>query len=530
MLSVTGIKKSITAPITLHHQPMYRKAFIILPLLCLSVFLQAQLCTTPGQTPVSAMLVCGVESFRVNTPVYCGNTDVPVPCPATFPYKNKNPNFFRMACSRSGSLGFTITPDETTADYNWQLFDITSTNPNDIFTNPALFIACNWSSEPGETGASADGTSLQVCTGGGEPLFCTMPYILEGHTYMLMVCNQSNSFSGYQLSFTGGTASITDDVEPHLLTARASCDWNRIIVKTNKKIVCSSLAGNGSDFMLSSGATITGAIPGDCTSIFGTDSIVLNLSQPLTLGTYSLTLNNGNDANTLMDICNRNIPEGEAITFTVASSQPTLMDSLAPVTGCSPGFIELVFQKPIRCNSIATDGSDFIITGPQAVSTTFDPGGCTANATTNRIRLKFTTPIVTGGVYQVELTTGNDSNSIIDECGLATPTGAILSFTVNNALSAAFTIRNAASCKQDSIYFLHNGNNNTSSWKWDFGNGNTSSLQNPVFLFANPGSKTIKLTVSISNCTDTSRQTIIAGADLAASFEVPEFVCPGDTV
>jgi hypothetical protein len=128
---------------------MYRKYILLFLVLYCSFAATAQLCTTPGQTPVTAKLVCGTESFYMNTPVYCGNTPVPVPCTASgFSYTNKNPNFFRMNCFQSGSLGFTIVPDEATADYNWQLFDITGSNPNDVFTNPGLFVACNWSAEP----------------------------------------------------------------------------------------------------------------------------------------------------------------------------------------------------------------------------------------------------------------------------------------------------------------------------------------------------------------------------------------------
>ena len=490
---------------------------------------RAQLCTTPGQTPVTAVLVCGTQSFRGSTPTYCGVTSVPTPCPGGFTYSNKNPNFFRMNCFSSGTLGFLIEPDEATADYSWQLFDITNYNPNDIFTNPSLFVACNWSSDPGTTGATIDGTNTTVCGGGGEPVFSKMPDILIGHTYLLMISNQSGSFLGYDLTFTGGTASITDDVEPHLDRARASCDGNEIVIRGNKKFQCASLAADGSDFTLP-GAIITNALPGDCSSPLGTDSVILILSQPLPLGNYTLTVHNGTDGNTLMDVCNRSIPEGEQLPFTVTPVQPIAMDSLFVPPGCSPGYVDLVFPKGIRCASIAPDASDFLITGPQNLQTAVVAGSCSGGSLTTRIRLRFASPPATGGTYQVALVSGNDGNSLIDECGLELLPSPSLSFTVANPLTAAFSFSAPAGCRNDTVRFQHNGNNNTNYWEWNFGNGNTSNLQYPSFFFTSPGNHTVQLVVKNNVCTDTSRQTVRVRGDFRLDFSVSPYQCPGDTL
>ncbi|HEY9657387.1 MAG TPA: hypothetical protein V6C65_02905, partial [Allocoleopsis sp.] len=218
----------------------------------------SQTCTANGQTAETAVLVCGSATFSVNAPGSCGQAAIPVPCGDPFPYRNTNPHFYRMACYSSGTLGFTITPSDPNANYNWQLFDITNTNPADIFTNSSLFVACNWSSDLGPTGASIDGTQLAVCSG-LRPLFSQMPDIVRGRTYLLMVSNESNSPAPYQLAFDGGSASITDAVEPHLGTAGLNCNGTLIWVRLNKPIVCSSLAGDGSEFSVSGGASIIGA-------------------------------------------------------------------------------------------------------------------------------------------------------------------------------------------------------------------------------------------------------------------------------
>ena len=48
----------------------------------------------------------------------------------------------------------------------------------------------------------------------GVPSFSKMPTLIEGHEYLLLVSHFSDSQSGYSLSFGGGTANITDPVNP----------------------------------------------------------------------------------------------------------------------------------------------------------------------------------------------------------------------------------------------------------------------------------------------------------------------------
>lgn len=47
-----------------------------------------------------------------------------------------------------------------------------------------------------------------------------------------------------------------------------------------------------------------------------------------------------------------------------------------------------------------------------------------------------------------------------------------------------------------------------SSWQWNFGDGDTSSLQNPVHTYALPGTYTVTLTVSNGTCTTTVTKTV----------------------
>lgn len=506
---------------------MLKRFFLYFLLLGILTKSAAQPCNFPGQTPISALYVCSGESFSMNTPTYCGQDIIPVPCSDGVIYQNTNPNFYRFNCYSAGSLGFTIVPDDATANYSWQLFDVTNTNPVDIFTNSNLFIACNWSSEPGETGASSGGSSQTICSGSSQPLFSSMPGLLTGRTYLLMVCNISNSITGYQLSISGGTAVISDAQEPHLLAADINCDRTQVNLRLNKQVKCNTIAADGSDFTINGGVNVIGAVPGNCSTPFGSATVTLTLNQPLGFGNYTLTLADGSDGNTLADICDRSIPTGESVSFVSAPIQPTPMDSLFSVV-CSPAFIELVFKRPILCSSIAADGSDFIITGPQAVTAIPLLAQCNTGTTTTIIRLQLSSSVIPGN-YQVRLVSGNDGNTLLNECGVATAAGSTLSFNSINAVSSLFTISNPQGCSGKTISFFHNGNTNTNSWNWDFGNGSNSTIRNPTVNFT-PGQFTVKLTVSNSICTSTSTQLVKISDAFKAAFDAPAMICPGDTL
>ena len=235
-------------------------------------------CTGLGQNPGTAFPVCGTDTFSIESVNICGDRQVPGPCTAV-PLTDKNPYWYKFTCFTAGTLGFLITPKTITDDYDWQIFDITNHNPSDVYTDASLFLSCNWSGEGGLTGASNAGTQLARCDGLGVPKFSSMPTLIQGHEYLLLISHFSDSQSGYSLSFGGGTGNITDPVNPALLKARAACDGSKVSVKLNKKMKCSSLAADGSDFTITPAiAAITNATGVGCNAGFDMDSVVLTLS------------------------------------------------------------------------------------------------------------------------------------------------------------------------------------------------------------------------------------------------------------
>lgn len=503
-----------------------------MPLLFFSLALKAGAqvtCTNPGQTPESAIFVCGSETLTMSSSGLCGNRLIPPPCGDGFLYRDQNPHFFKMACYTGGTLGFLITPQNPLADFNWQLFDITNINPASIFTNPALFVACNWSSDPGETGASSLGTSLRVCSG-SQNVFSEMPVLIQGHTYLLMVCNQIPVPDGYEINFSGGTAVITDPTTPRILIASPDCTGSVLLVRMSKKIKCSTVAPDGSDFILNGGASVTGAFTLNCGDT-GTDSIFLNLNQPLPNGNYTLRIRNGTDGNTITDVCGTDLAVGESIDLIISTLQPVTVNSIT-ATGCSPKWVDIYFSRPISCNSLAPDGSDFQVSGPQPVVTIIDPEtnrGCISGLT-SFVRVGFVNRLLTAGTYQCSIRTGMDGNTITDQCGIEMIAGTIGSFTLTDPISAGFTLNIPPSCTATTVSFLHDGNGGASSWNWDFGDNGVASIPNPVHTYNTPGNYKIQLITANNRCSDTATQTIVIPGQLEAAIKSPAIVCPGDTV
>ncbi len=494
-------------------------------------------CTTLGQTPASAFPVCGTAVFSQDSVPACGGFQIVTTGCNDF-LTDVNPFWYRFTCFVPGTLSFTITPNDITDDYDWQLFDITNKNASDVYTDPSLFVACNWSGEPGRTGASIAGTSLTVCgsTFGGpfRPLFSSMPTLILRHEYILLVSHfTASSQSGYRLAFgtdSTATASITDFKEPDLASARAICDGIKMTVKLNKRMKCSSLNADGSDFTVTPAiAPIIAAEGVNCGNNFDMDSIILTLATPIPPGNYQITIKNDNAGINLLDNCNRGIPLGQFLPVTVFPLIPTPMDSIVPL-GCAPDSLLLIFKRPMQCNTIAANGSDFIVAGSSgAILVTGAAGNCNNQGLSNSIVVKLSTPISKAGNYTITLLTGTDGNTILNECGQETPAGSILSFAGWDTVSANFQYNIKFGCKMDTINYSHDGRNGVKKWVWTFDNSLRSFAKDTAITYTVFNDKIASLIVSNGICSDTSAIiTIKLDNTLKAVFESTTNVCPGD--
>lgn len=498
-----------------------------------------QACSLPGMTPDNAIPVCGTAIFHQASVVNCTGPDV-ASTGCNVGVTSNSSFWYKFTCYTSGTLGFLIRGISNTDDYDWSLLDITGRNPNDVFNLSSLQVSLNLYGTPGNgsgapfpnspTGCRANATGDVHCNGDavGNSPFNRMPNIIAGHQYLLMVTNWSQSTTGYDLSFTGGTANITDPLNPHLNYASVLCDSRQIRLKLNKKMTCKSLAANGTDFTLAiPGITVTAAQGIGCANGFDFDSVIITMSAPLPAGNYDVIMQDGTDGNTLEDYCGRKIPVGEKVPFTVAPPVPTPMDSLTK-PGCAPNTLELVFKKPLQCASIAADGSDFTLSGPAAVSVTGAAGNC-ASGFTSSITVQLSAPLQLGGIYRLTLGIGSDGNTLLDECNLATPQGSFIDFDIKDTVNADFTYAIAYSCTQNAVQYNHNAANGINNWLWTFDSSTTSILQNPLITYTNFRQKHVQLVVTNGVCSDTAEQSVYFDNFMNASFEASNLVCPGDT-
>ena len=511
-----------------------RCCFILILTVLFAQIGMAQPCTTLGQNPSTAFPVCTERTFHQASVPLCSNGNAVVPgCSSGADnYEFKNPFWYIIECYQSGTLGFVITPSNLGDDYDWQLYDITGRNPEEVLTNPSLTVTGNWSGSYGTTGASASGVDFIQCgsvPSDNKPRFARMPNIISGHTYLLMISHFTDTQSGYDLNFTGGTAVITDPVQPRVTYGAAFCDGKEITVRFNKGMRCNTLAINGSDFRTSvPGINAVSASSVRCNTGFNFTEVKVMLNQALPVGTHYIYIQNGTDGNAILDNCDRTVPAGDSIMIEILPLTPTLMDSITPVN-CEPTRLELVFDKPIKCNTIAANGTDFTVTGPSAVSVTGATGECDNNGNTFKIFLNLAAPIQTAGLYTVTLKQGSDGTTIIDECGQVTPPST-KTFVAYDTVNAKFNASIAYACDANTITLTHPGGNGINSWLWNFGREGNSTQQNNTIVVEDLSPINISLTVSNGVCSDTASQTLVFDNFQKAAFTAPDVACPGEAV
>lgn len=489
-------------------------------------------CTGLGQTPKSALPVCGTATYTQNSVPLCDGRPVATFC--TSGLKDVNPFWYKFTCFQSGTLGFVIIPRDSLDDYDWELFDVTNVSDyNQVYGSSTSIpiVAYNWCAPPGPTGASIIGVNPFVCEGNGIDRipWSKMPNIIQGHTYLLLVSHFTQTQSGYDLVFGGGTSVITDTIQPRLEKAEASCT-NILRIKFNKKIRCSSIAPDGSDFFIMPGNISVSRVENiNCSAAFDTDSIALYLGA-LVPGNYTLNIKQGSDGNSVLDFCDNQVSAGNNVAFTVYQEMPTPMDSLAPAV-CQTRTLKLIFKKAIQCGSVAADGSDFFITGPYPVNIARIYTVCSGQMNlTTEVALELSQTMFKGGIFTLHLKTGSDGNTILDECQQQTPAGQSVTFTVPDTVSAAFTYKKTYGCAVDTVQFFHNGANGVNNWKWDLDDGMKSALQDPVALYSIFNHKLVMLTVSNGLCSSINSQVIDLDNYFKADFSVAEDNCPTDPV
>jgi gliding motility-associated-like protein len=105
-----------------------------------------------------------------------------------------------------------------------------------------------------------------------------------------------------------------------------------------------------------------------------------------------------------------------------------------------------------------------------------------------------------------------------------------LLYRVSNAQVADFSADITSGCFPLTVNFSDASTGSPTGWAWDFGNGNSSPLQNPSAVFSAPGLYTVKLTVTKGGASNTKTVTafikVYGPPDVNFSFDRPTGCAP----
>ncbi len=113
----------------------------------------------------------------------------------------------------------------------------------------------------------------------------------------------------------------------------------------------------------------------------------------------------------------------------IVDNSAGVIDSISLYGQCNPERVRIYLSDVIDCSSIASNGSDFSITGPGNVNIA-SVNGISCSGGTNQLWLNFDDNIPQTGTYTVSINTGSDGNTLLDGCGNEIPTNVSAQFEV----------------------------------------------------------------------------------------------------
>ncbi|MEZ4938742.1 MAG: gliding motility-associated C-terminal domain-containing protein [Crocinitomicaceae bacterium] len=259
-----------------------------------------------------AIPVCQDVYSQANSYVGEGNYPLEIDSgPSCLGSGELNDVWYTFTVQQSGFLCFDITPNVLSEDYDWAVYNMTTNNCSDIYSNSALEVSCNYSGIGGVTGPNNDGgTNDEPCVN-----------VTQGETYVVNVSNFSSSQNGYTLDFTESTADIWDNSTPFIqsVVTPIPCGSTTLSFNFSENVLCSSvdignftLIGPGGPYTLSN-------LTGPNCALGGTqeDDYTVTVSPPLTTsGNYQLCL--GQNSTITEDLCGNAAPPA-CLDFTITN-------------------------------------------------------------------------------------------------------------------------------------------------------------------------------------------------------------------
>jgi gliding motility-associated-like protein len=225
----------------------------------------------PQQDCINAIPIC--QGVYVEPASYVGNGTSPIqPCNGLICNEintttscllsgEKNAVWYTFTVQGSGLFGFNIIPNILADDYDWAVYNLTNATCSQIFSNPALEVACNYSGAPGITGCNLPAGSPII--GQNNAVFP----VVAGQTYVLVVSNfedNPNNANGYTINLlpppvippNGSALIIGDTTQARFVIADTAVYCNRPLrVNFTERILRDSLT-NASFFVLTPQNTV----------------------------------------------------------------------------------------------------------------------------------------------------------------------------------------------------------------------------------------------------------------------------------
>ncbi len=325
-------------------KPKLKNTLVLLFVLFLTNQLFAQIPT--DQDCLGAIPVC--EGYYSQPNSYTGSGAYPNEIPTTGACPGNcmsdgelNCVWYYVTVQSDGLMGFVISPNNVTDDYDWAVYNLTFARCEDIFTQVTqLQASCNWSGTKGATGPN--GNSGMVCQGAGGTPFNAMIPVQEGENYVINISNYSSTQYGYALDFSMSTAQIYDDVPPVIDEIYDEdvhgCNTNTMTFLWSENVLCERVEPSYFDVTGPGGPYTVTDVQGIACELGGTweKEFVLTVDPPFASnGEYVLhvlTLFPG-----IVDACN-NPAESDQIPFFLDLGAPDLDTSAMNISPATCGM------------------------------------------------------------------------------------------------------------------------------------------------------------------------------------------------